>query len=152
MISSYILERACTPNGLTPNTIKRRRVTVGRTKESLRQLHQKKTVDVKTDRDDPLNFSTGERIEFVYEGAPVVKPKSDHRIPPRRSNSTKEQNETINLDTSIKNSTPPVQHMLAFSGLTTEDKAKCMQIAKEGVIISCTMLCTYRAHDHSDPI
>lgn len=113
---------------MTPNTIKRRRVTVGRTKESLRQMAQKNSVDIKTDRDQELVLSNTE-IDFVYEGSPLPDRKSDQ-------DGAKEQNETINLETSIsKKSPPPIQHMFAFSGLTTEDKAKCIKIVKERVII-----------------
>ena len=113
---------------MTPNTIKRRRVTVGRTKESLRQIAQKNSVDIKTDRDQELVLSNTE-IDFVYEGSPLPDRKSDQ-------DGAKEQNETINLETSIsKKSPPPIQHMFAFSGLTAEDKAKCIKIVKERVII-----------------
>ena len=124
--SSYLLDKSSTPNGLTPNTIKRRRVTVGRTKESLRQqIAQKNSVDIKTEE---LVLSNTE-IDFVYEGSPLPDRKTDH-------DGTKEQNETINLETSIsKKSPPPIQHMFAFSGLTTEDKAKCIKIVKERVVI-----------------
>ena len=121
---------ASTPNGLTPNTIKRRRVTVGRTKESLRQRAQmRSSVDVKTDRDSELVLSNTE-IDFVYEGSPLP-----DRKPDQTCDGAKEQNETINLETSISKKSPPRIHMFAFSGLTAEDKAKCIKIVKEGVII-----------------
>ena len=98
------------------------------------------SVDTKTDRDSELVFSNTE-IDFVYEGSPLPDRKSDETF-----DGTKEQHETINLETSIsKKSPPPVQHMFAFSGLTTEDKAKCIKIVQERVIIFCTNLCTYRA-------
>ena len=144
----YFSDRASTPNGLTPNTIKRRRVTVGRTKESLRAIAQKNNVDIKTDRDHDMDNSNAEKIEFVYEGSPLPDPKSDETNR-NLSRGAKEQNETVNLDTSMKKS-PPVRHMFAFSGLTNEDKAKCIEIVKERVNDDnfYTIICTYRAHVH----
>ena len=95
MILPYILDKSSTPNGLTPNTIKRRRVTVGRTKESLRQMaNMKSSVDIKTDKDSDLVLSNTE-IDFVYEGSPLP-----DRKPDQTCDGAKEQNETINLETS----------------------------------------------------
>ena len=87
------------------------------------------SVDVKTDRDSELVLSNTE-IDFVYEGSPLP-----DRKPDQTSDGTKEQNETINLETSISKKSPPRIHMFAFSGLTAEDKVKCIKIVKEGVII-----------------
>ena len=133
---------------MTPNTIKRRRVTVGRTKESLRAIAQKNSVDIKTDRDHDMDNSNAEKIEFVYEGSPLPDPKPDQSNR-NLSRAANEQNETVNFDTSSKKS-PTVRHMFAFSGLTAEDKAKCIEIVKERVIDDnfCTIICTYRVHEH----
>ena len=90
-------------------------------------MAQKNSVDIKTDRDQELVLSNTE-IDFVYEGSPLPDRKSDQ-------DGAKEQNETINLETSISKKSPPRIHMFAFSGLTAEDKAKCIKIVKERVII-----------------
>ena len=97
------------------------------------------SVDVKTDRDSELVLSNTE-IDFVYEGSPLP-----DRKPDQTCDGAKEQNETINLETSISKKSPPRIHMFAFSGLTAEDKAKCIKIVKEKFIIFARF-CSFIVH------